>query len=437
MHRSRSVSLLALVVLFVAGGSAAGETIESAEWTQWRGPDRANLSPDTGLVKDWNAKPPKLVYDATGLGEGYAGVAVAGGKVYTTGGIDGGQGAIALDAATGKILWKRQLIDFSPRHGNYSGSRCTPSIDGDRLYVIASSGLIACLNIEDGKVVWSKDFVREWSGQMMSGWGFSESPLVDGEWVLCTPGGPDAMVVALNKLTGEEIWRAKSELKGGAGKEGAAYSSIVVSHAGGVKQYVQLVGRGLIGIRASDGKYLWGYAEIANRTASIPTPLVSGDFIFTSTGYGTGAALLKLVPDGEGIACQEQYFLNADQLQNHHGGMVLVDGYVYCGHRHNQGFPICVELATGKTMWGGETRGPGSGSAAIVYADGHLVFRYQNGEVALIEATPAEYRLKGSFRPVHVGEKACWAHPVVIGGKLYLRDQDHLMCYDLRESPAE
>ena len=160
---------------------------------------------------------------------------------------------------------------------------------------------------------------------------------------------------------------------------------------------------------------------------------VSGDFIFCSTGYRTGSALLKLTKDGDGVKAKEEYFLDGNKLQNHHGGMVLKDGYIYCGHQHNQGFPICVEMATGKTVWGGEGRGPGSGSAAVTYADGNLIFRYQSGEVALIEASPSGYKLKGSFKPEYISSKdPCWAHPVVIGGRLYLRDQDKLMCYDVR-----
>jgi outer membrane protein assembly factor BamB len=336
----------------------------------------------------------------------------------------------AIDATTGKVVWSKRITTSVPQH-SHEGSRCTPSIDGDRLYAIASSGKIVCLKTKDGSEVWARDF-KDWNGKLMSGWGFSESPLVDGDLVLCTPGGPQAMVVALDKLTGKEVWKCAIPALESKGKEGAGYSSIVVTNACGVKQYVQLVGKGLIGIRASDGQYLWSYTPIANRTANIPTPLISGDYIFCSTGYQTGSALVKLVKNGDELKAEEQYFLTADKLQNHHGGMVLKDGYVYCGHKHGQGFPICVEMETGKIAWGGEERGAGSGSAAITMADGHLIFRYQSGEVALIEATPDKYNLKGSFKPEYISRKPCWAHPVVAGGRLYLRDQDKLMCYDLR-----
>lgn len=434
------LSFVWLVLLVASPGamSLASDTSPKtanvlAGWTQWRGPQRSGMSPDVGLLKDWSAQPPKLLWTAEGLGGGYASVSVAGGRIYTTGNLADGQAVICLNAADGQVAWTKRMTDVVPKHG-HDGSRCTPNIDGERLYSIASSGKIVCLKTADGGEVWSKDFRTEWGGRMMSGWGFSESPLVDGDWVLLTPGAADAMIVALDKLTGKEIWRTSSVPNlGENGRDGAAYSSIVVSNACGVKQYVQLVGKGVIGVRASDGQFLWGYNDVANRTANIPTPLVAGDYVFCSTGYGTGAALLELVKDGGGIKCQERYFLSGDKFQNHHGQMILKDGYIYCGHRHNNGFPICIEMETGNVVWGGSQRGPGTGSAAITYADGHLVFRYQSGEVGLIEATPSEYRLKGAFRPDYVSKNPCWAQPVVIGGRLYLRDQDKLMCYDVRE----
>jgi len=429
----RWFSWVAVLGLAVVPALHAAEAEKAGEWRQWRGPGRENKSTDTGLLKSWEASQPKLLWLADGLGEGYASVSIADGRIYTTGNTNDGQAVVALNVNDGKVLWTKPLTDEPPKHG-YEGSRCTPTADGDRLYVITSNGIIACLKSQDGEVVWQKDFQQDFGGKMMSGWGFSESPLVDGDWVLCTPGGQDAMIVALNKMTGEEVWRSAVPELGKKGKDGAGYSSIVISNAGGVKQYVQLVGRGLIGVRASDGKFLWGYNLIANPTANIPTPIVNGDFVFTSTGYGDGgAALVKIVGDGDDFKAEEVYYHPAKTLQNHHGGMVLHDGHVYFGSKHNNGFPVCVDFESGKIVWGGETRGPGSGSAAIVYADGNLIFRYQSGEVALVEATPEDYKLKGVFKPEFVGKNPCWAQPVVAGGKLYLRDQDKLMCYDVTE----
>ena len=402
------------------------------DWPQWRGPNRDGTSAETGLIQDWTENPPQLVWMIDGLGRGYASVSVVDGRLYTTGNFDGGQGVVAVDASSGEVLWRKTITAEVPGH-KYEGSRCTPTVDGDRLYVVTSDGEIACLNAADGEIIWKREFQKDWQGRMMSGWGFSESPLVDGDGVLCTPGGRDAMLVCLDKQTGEEVWRAAvPEFQGSGGKQGAGYSSIVATEAAGVRQYVQLVGAGVIGVRADDGKFLWGYGRVANGTANIPTPIVTGDYVFASTGYKTGAALLKLSPDGEGIKADEVYFLSADTFQNHHGQMILHDGFIYAGNQHGNGFPICLELETGNVAWGGKIRGPGGGSAAITLVDEQLIFRYQDGTLALIEATPDEYRLHGTIQP-EFQEDRSWAHPVVSGGLLFLREQDKLMCYDLRE----
>ncbi len=436
MPRTLILSIGLVCGLCFAPGRAAdvpAPTLKSSqEWTQWRGADRSGKSPDTGLIQDWTVQPPKLLWTAAGMGSGYASMSVGGGRIYTTGGGESGQMTVCINAADGKVVWTKKVAEGNPRNGNYPGMRCTPSLEGDRLYVIASTGTIACLKSVDGSEVWSKDFAKEWNGKMMSGWGFSESPLVDGDWVLCTPGAANAMIVALDKLTGKEIWRTSVPTLGDRGKDGAGYSSIVISNACGVKQYVQLVGRGVIGVRAADGKLLWDYNRVANGTANISTPIVSGDLVFCSTGYRTGAALLQLVKRGSEIECQERYFLDGNLVQNHHGQMILKDGFLYFGNGHRNGLPICVEMETGKIVWGGSERGPGSNSAAIAYADGNLIFRYESGEVALIEATPSAYRLKGHFKPDYVSRNPCWSHPVVIGGRMYLRDQDKLMCYEVR-----
>jgi outer membrane protein assembly factor BamB len=285
---------------------------------------------------------------------------------------------------------------------------------------------LICAKVATGDIVWKVDYAKEFGGRMMSGWGYSESPLVDGDLLIVTPGGKSAMLAALNKKTGKTVWKTPvpASMDGGAG-----YSSVVISNAAGVKQYVQLVGKGLVSADAKTGKLLWTYEEIANDTANIPTPLVNGDYVFCSTGYGAGAALLKIEKQADKLAATEQYFLQADKMQNHHGGMILLNGYVYCGTGHDQGFPLCIELSTGQTKWK-PGRGAGEGSAAVVYADGHLYFRYQNGVMALIEATPDKYTLKGSFK-LAVVHGSSWPHPVIAGGKLYLRDQQTLMVYDI------
>ena len=400
------------------------------EWPQWRGPKRDNISSTKGISTDWQTKPPTLAWKLDGMGAGYAGVSVVGDRLYTTGNIGNSQSVIAVDLKNHSVAWTTPLTDSSPKHG-YEGSRCTPTVDGDRVYAITSNGQISCLKVSDGSLVWKKVFETEWKGRMMSGWGYSESPLIDGDHVLCTPGSAEAMMVCLATSTGKEIWRSAVADTGSKGSPGAGYSVMAISEGAGVKQYVQLIGRGLIGVRASDGKHLWSYNKIANGVADIPTPIVSGDYVFGSTGYDDGgSALLKLKRSGDGVEAVEQYSRTSKELQNHHGGMVLIGDHLYFGQGHNNGFPICVDLISGDVKWGGKIRGEGSGSAAITAVDGHVIFRYQSGEIALVEATPTQYKLKGSFKP-EFQERESWAHPVVCAGKLYLREQNTLMCYDL------
>jgi outer membrane protein assembly factor BamB len=405
----------------VARQDGSGATSDDTEWPQWRGPNRDGIAHSTGLLDQWPEQGPPLLWQTRGLGSGYSSVAVTGGRIYTQGNRNGVK-LICLDAEDRRELWSAQL-------GGGNDPTGAPTVDGDLVFAEDNDGNLICVKIETGEEVWRKNFNRDFGGGRPN-WGFSESPLVDGDRLICTPGGPDAMLAALDKRTGEVVWTCASPREG-RGHGGAGYSSPVISQAGGVKQYVQLTGKGVIGVRANDGKLLWTYDGVSNGTANIPTPIIRGDFVFCSSGYNTGSALLKITARGQEATAQEVYFLQSQTFQNHHGGMVLVDGHIYAGHGHNNGFPICVEMQTGKVAWGGDIRGPGSGSAAVVYADGDIIYRYQNGTVALVEATPREFRLKSQFKPVHQQGNS-WAHPVVADGKLYLREQDVLMCYDLR-----
>jgi outer membrane protein assembly factor BamB len=394
-------------------------------WPQWRGPNRDGVSSETGLLKSWPEEGPKLLWQVDGLGKGMSSLAIAGGKIYTMGLVKGGEAhLIALDQATGKQLW---TLAVGPGNPN-----CTPTIDGNLAFALGREGDLVCADAATGKEIWRKNFGKDFGGKMMSGWGYSESPLVDGGRLICTPGAPDAAIAALDKRTGAVVWKspAPEDWGGTKGKDGAAYSSIVVSNGAAVKQYVQLTGRGIVSVAADDGRVLWTYNKVANGTANIPTPIVIDDYVFCSSGYGTGAALLQLSKDGDGVKAEEKYFLKANEMENHHGGMVRVGDYVYCGHGHNNGFPMCLEWKTGKRMWE-QQRGAGTGSAAVLYADGLLFFRYQDGEMALIKADPKEYQLVSHFRLASVKGQS-WPHPVIVDGKLYIRDQDSLLAYDVR-----
>jgi len=421
-----TVLFCCVLTLVIMSGLAA------SDWPQWRGPNRDGVSGETGLLQQWPAGGPKLLWSShqvnrkKGVGVGYSSVVVAGGKIFTLGDRDRFCNVFALDETTGRELWAAKI---GAAEGD--GPRCTPTVDGDRVYALSRQGVLVCLGAAKGDLLWQKDFQHDFGGSMMSSWGYSESPLVDGDKVVCTPGGDRAALVALDKYKGMPLWQAAVP-PAKRNNNGAGYASVVVAEAGGVRQYISLLGSGLIGVEAMKGKFLWRYDRIANGTANIPTSIIWGDRVFCSTGYGTGAALLRLVPLNGGCDVREEYFLKGKELQNHHGGMVRVGDYVYGGHGHNEGHPFCLEMKTGRMMWGPKDS-VGGGSAAVVYADGRLYFRYQDGVTALIEANPKVYRLVSEFTPPSANPRQnFWSHPVVANGRLYLRDNQTLLCYDVR-----
>jgi len=404
-------------------------TAETADWPQFHGPNRDALCRETGLLPSWPEEGPKLLWTLEGLGRGYSTVAIAGGKLYTMGdrepaGGEESQYVIAYDLASRKELWAARV---GPPHSD--GPRCTPTVDGALLYAIGTDGDLVCLESASGKEVWRKSFAKDFGGKMMSVWKFSESPLVDGDKLVCTPGGPEATLVALEKKTGAVIWRCAVPMLGDRGKDGAGYSSMVAAEIEGVRQYVQILGRGVVGVAADSGKFLWGYNRIANGVANITTPIVDGNQVFVTTSYKTGSALLKITRNAEKFNAEEVWFHPYTEFANHHGGVVLLDGHLYGGEGQNKGNPTCLELGTGKIRWKPEA--PARGSAAILYADGRLYWRYDSGLIVLSEATPDGFRVKGSFKtPVKTGPG--WPHLVIHDGKLYVRDNNTLLCYDVR-----
>ncbi len=398
--------------------------LPAADWPRWRGSQVNAISTETGLLSAWPAEGPTGAWHTEGLGAGYASVVVADGRVFTIGSHDNDLFTYALDEKEGNLLWK-QKVGTTGRH-----PISTPTIDGNRLYVMDPDGQLICLAVSDGMIQWQRDLAVEFSGRLQSGRGYGESPLVDGDQLICTPGGAEAMIVSLNKMTGTTTWKSTIPELGEAGRDGASFSSIQVSRGGGVRQYVQLVGRGLVGVAADDGRFLWGYNDIANQTANIPTPIVRDDMVFSANGYNAGSVLLRLSADGKGgVKATEVYRLNGSQLQNHHGGLVLVGDHIFGGHGSNNGLPTCLQLSTGRVNW--KRRGPGIGSASVVYADGHLYFHYQNGVIALIQASTSGYKLKGTFQLPGAGADS-WSHPVVANGKLFLREKDTLWSYHVK-----
>ena len=427
ISKSVKVKILGLTIIFLCSG-----VLNAADWAQWRGPNGDAICTETGLLQSWPEGGPELLWEISGLGTGYSTVSIADGKLYTMGDIEldseQAQCVIAVDLETHKKLWTTKV---GPIHvDSRGGPRCTPTVDDGLVYAIGTSGDLVCLSVDKGEIIWRKNLEKDFDGKIPN-WKYSESPLVDGDKVLCTPGGSNAVIVAFNKMTGETIWKCSMPDIGEIGREDAGYSSIIISNGGGVKQYLKMIGKGLIGV-SEDGRFLWGYNRIANRSATIPAPIVDGDYVFCASGYNTGAALLKLSPDNGGVKMEEVYFIDGRTFQNHHGCFVNVDGYIYGGHGQNQGRPTCIEIKTGKVMW--QEDQPGDGSAGVLYADGHIYFRYENNLLALVEANPEKFVLKSTFtppeRPGASGQ--AWAHPVILDGRLYLRYRDVLMVYNVK-----
>jgi outer membrane protein assembly factor BamB len=340
------------------------------------------------------------------------------------------QYVMAFDLTEKKRLWTSRV--GKPHR---DGSRCTPTVEDGRVYAIGTDGDLVCVEAATGKELWRRSFSEDFGGRMMSGWKYSESPLIDGDKLICTPGGPEAALVALNKKTGEVIWKCAppDDVKIG----GAGYASVAISEGAGVRQYTTVMGRGALGVAASDGQFLWFYPRVANGTANIATPVTCGDYVFVSTAYGTGSALLKLEKAKAGVDAKEVYWLDEDTFQCHHGGFLRNGDYIYGAHGHSRGNPICIEWKTGKVLW--SEKQPGGGSGALLLADGHLYFRYQDNTVALMEADPEGYKLKSTFKlPKRPGMGGPgWAHPAIADGKLYLRHRDVLFCYNVTASKDE
>jgi outer membrane protein assembly factor BamB len=397
----------------------------AADWPQWRGPQRNGISPETGLLREWPKEGPKLIWKITDAGSGYSTPAVVGERLYLLGneGLEN-EFVAALSVKDGKRVWATRLgnVGNPKQNPSFPAARSTPTVEGGFLYALGSDGDLACLEISSGKVRWKKNLRTDFGGKPGE-WAYSESPLIDGDTLLCTPGGSEATLVALNKNTGEVIW--KSALPEG---DQAAFASAIVVEAGGVKQYVQLLQKGLVGVDAKTGRFLWRYAKAVSRYgANIPTPLASDGYIYVGSA-GTGGGAVKLKLNGGSIETEQVYF--ESKLPTAIGGTVKVGDFLYGTTAQAM---LCVDFRTGQVKW--EERA--LGAASLCYAEGRLYLHGENGEVALVEPSPESYREKGRFmppdQPKHPNpmEKA-WAYPVVAHGRLYVRDHGSLWCYDVR-----
>ena len=393
--------------------------LTGGSWPQWRGPNRDNVSPETGLLKEWPVGGPPMMWRAEGIGEGIASVSITDGRIYTLGYFEGGEFLTALDQRTAQRVWATRL---GPRVNENPLMRWlsqrSPTLDEDRLYAITTGGRLVCLQTSDGTELWSRNYPDDFASPRPR-WGFCDYPLVDGDALICTPGGPQASVVALDKRTGKELWRSLVPSGGQS-----AYAALVVSEVGGIRQYVAFLEKSLVGLRASDGHLLWSYYRIVNGIANTRTPIVSGDSLFVSNGYGVGHGLLKLVADGEDVKAQEQYFQQSG-LDTFQDSSVVVGDYLYAG---TGVLLMCLDCKSGETVWR-ERRV----REAILYAEDRIYLRNSNGLMTLADPSPTEFVERGSFQiPDSAGVAAATAH-VIAGGRLYLRDDNKLFCYDIRE----
>ena len=363
----------------------------------------------------------KLLWTYDEAGVGYSGPAIVGDKLVIMGSNGEKESVFTLDVRTGKKGWS---TDFAQAYtNNYGdGPRGTPTIDGDRVYVLSGHGILACLELETGKILWKKSLPKDLGGRLMSGWGFSESPLIDGDKLVCTPGGDQGTVAALDKKTGEVLWRSKEY------KDACSYASLVISNAGGIKQYVVMTGDSTAGVAAEDGQLLWRF-DRPSPVAAVPTPVVQDDLVYVTSGYRTGCHLLKISKADKGLEANEVYANKG--MENHHGGVILIDGYLY-GNSNNGGWK-CQNLKTGKFAW--ENRKLGKGCCTC--AGGRLyLYTEKKGEVVLLEPSPKAWKEHGRFTipseaKIRKRDGGIWTHPVVANGRLYLRDQNLIFCYDV------
>ena len=418
----------AATILFALPLSCLTAAGLAADWPTFRGADRTAVAPDTNLLESWPAAGPALVWEAAGAGRGYASPAIVGDRLFTLGdGLssadDKDEDLTCFDRAPGKQLWKTKTGQpWTDGQESWQSSRGTPTVDGGLVYVLTPFGQLVACAVKDGREVFRVDLKGQLGGKKGDSWGYSESVLVDGPKIVCTPGGEQATMVALDKKSGRPLWSCPLP-----GCRGAGHSSIVVAEMKGRRVYVQTTASGAMGVDAKTGALLWTY-PIDQTTAVIPTPIVRGDLVFFSAGYGRGGALLRQVPDGGGVKVEEVYGLNRE-LANKHGGIVLVGDHLY-GDSDDKGIPFCAELMTGKVVW--KQRGSGRNSAALAAADGHVYVRFSDGTLALVKADPQGYQEVSAFKVPGSGDRPSWAHPVILDGRLYLREGDRILCYDVR-----
>jgi outer membrane protein assembly factor BamB len=404
------------------------------DWPQWQGPDRTNVSKETRLLKSWPEGGPRLVWTFAKAGVGYSAPAIVGDRFYTMGARGESEFLIVLDVRTGKELWAKPIgPTFTFKDNQWGdGPRSTPTIDGGRIYALGAQGELVCLDIDSGKILWQHNLYKDYDGWVMDnsgvpkvGWGYCEGPLVDGDQVVVTPGGDKGLLIAFNKETGEEIWRSKDA------KGKAPYSSIMPAEIGGVRLYIQAMDKGLVGIARKDGRLLWHYKKEFTDMA-INTPIVHDKQVFVTAGWNQGCYLIRPPSEDKKSEVVKVY---EKKYSNEEGGVVLVGEHLY-GYFDNKGW-VCLKFSDGEEVWSEKTK---LGKGSLTFADGFLYcLSDADGIVTLVAADPAQkWQEAGRFTLPQKSEKRkpaarIWTHPVVSNGRLYLRDQELIFCYDVRK----
>lgn len=403
------VTLLIGVSVTTGLGSQGPAT---TEWSQWRGPGRDGISPETGLLQEWPAGGPRLVWQGAGAGTGYSSMSTSGGRLYTIGARDDVEYVMAFDRASGKKLWET-ANGRRFRNDRGDGPRSTPTTEGDLLYAFGGTGELSCLDAATGRKVWSVNIVQKFGG-VTPYWGYSESPLIVGDRIVLNAGGRRASIVALNKADGATVWQQPGDEAG--------YSSPVLMRTGSLQQVVFFTADRGLAVDPRYGRLLWSYDRVSNSTANIATPVVRGNRVFFSSDYGTGAALVDVRASGNLASATEVYFTR--EMRNHHASSVLVDGHLY---GFNSSILTALQFDTGELAWRNRSVGKGS----LIYADQRLYLFSENGVVGLADASPAGYQERGRFE-LRTGGSPTWSHPIITNGMLILRDQDRVYAYDVK-----
>jgi outer membrane protein assembly factor BamB len=401
--------ILGLAVVLLTGAALAGDS------PQFRGPNRDGIYSEQGLLKTWPEGGPAVAWVAKGIGNGYSSIAVAGDKIYASGmGADetGFVSVLSLDGKVEKTIpyGKETTNDQAP------GPRSTPTLDGKHLYIMSGLGVVYCIDLDKGGVLWNVDVLKKFGGENNT-WTLAESLLVDGDRVICKPGGVEGGIVALNKLTGETVWAAKGI------EDKASYCSPAIVTHNGHRILLTETETLVVGVNPDNGALLWTHPHKTEYNIHAVTPIYSNGLVYYSGGYGSGGGALELSPDGAAVTLKWE----DKKLDCQHHGVVLVDGYLYgTGHKTNQ--LVCLEMATGKVMWQSKEVKQGN----VIYADG-MLYVYEgpkSGLVGLVKVSPEGMELAGRFT-VTEGNDKHWAHPVIAGGRLYIRHGDALIAYTI------